>query len=198
MARKYRLKRRAERQAETRQRIVDATVELHRELGPAQTTISAIAERAGVQRLTVYRHFPNERELMVACSSQYNAQNPPPDPTAWAGIRDPRDRFRQALAEIYGFYERTEEMLEKIIRDAETHEVTREFIAPYYQYLSQVVDLLCQGWDVPEEETVPFRAAIAHALGLATWRSLVRAQGLTNEQAVDVMLRLTTSFGRSQ
>src|SRR5918992_92628 len=111
MARKYDMRRRAKRQEETRQRITEATVELHEALGPAKTTISAIAEKAGVQRLTVYRHFPDERALFSACRGHYMSINPPPDPTPWAGISDPEVRLKRALAEVYVFYRRTEPMM---------------------------------------------------------------------------------------
>ena len=103
MARKYELKQRAESLAATRERIVEATVALHDSLGPARTTISAIAERAGVQRLTVYRHFPDERSLFEACSGHWTAQNPAPDPSTWAAVDDPEERLGIALAEIYAF-----------------------------------------------------------------------------------------------
>ena len=73
MKRRYELKERARRQAETRQRIVDAAVELHTSVGPARTTISAIAERAGVERHTVYAHFPDEPTLFRACSTHWRA-----------------------------------------------------------------------------------------------------------------------------
>src|SRR5918995_7197902 len=95
--RKYQKKRRAEQQAETRQRIVEAMVALHREVGPARTTISAIAERAGVERLTVYRHFPDEYSMFEACTSHYATEVPGPDPTAWADIEEPAERLRAAL-----------------------------------------------------------------------------------------------------
>ncbi len=102
--RRYQQKRRAEQQAETRQRIVEAMVDLHREVGPARTTISAIAERAGVERLTVYRHFPDERSMFEACTSHYATQVPGPDPAAWAGIEEPAERLRAALLAFYDYY----------------------------------------------------------------------------------------------
>src|SRR5215469_2787592 len=108
MARKYQLHQRAQRQAETRQRIIDAAVELHTTLGPAQTTVSAIAERAGVERPTFYRHFPDEHALLTACSSHYLVTHPLPDPTSWGLIADPQTRLRRALAEVYAYYRRTE------------------------------------------------------------------------------------------
>src|SRR3954471_19243501 len=117
--RKYELKKRAERQAETRRRIVQATEELHRTVGPAKTTISEVAERAGVQRLTVYNHFPEERELFAACSAHFRQENPAPDPAAWAEIADPDERLRTALTELYAYYERTEDMTGNVRRDAE-------------------------------------------------------------------------------
>ena len=104
MPRKYELKERAERQAETRRRIVDAVVALHRQIGPARTTISAIAERAGVERLTVYRHFADESSLFAACSAHFATEVPPPDPALWSAIRQPRERLRAALLAFYAYY----------------------------------------------------------------------------------------------
>ena len=119
MARKYQLKQRAERQNETRQRIVEAAVELHTKLGPAHTSILAIAEKAGVERPTVYRHFPNLDDLLTACSTHYREQNPQPDPAPWLQIHDPEARLRRALSEIYAYYAAREPELWKIFRDAE-------------------------------------------------------------------------------
>src|SRR5919199_926005 len=99
--RKYTKMRRAEQEAETRQRIVEAVYALHREVGPARTTIKAIAERAGVERLTVYRHFADEGEIFAACSAHFQAEIPPPDPAAWAGVTDPAERLRAALLAFY-------------------------------------------------------------------------------------------------
>src|SRR5581483_5501222 len=106
--RKYELRRRAERQAETRQRIVEATVALHTTVGPAHTTIAAIAERAGVERPTFYRHFPTLPALLSACSAHGWATNPPPDPEPWLDIGDPEARLREALMQLYAYYERNE------------------------------------------------------------------------------------------
>src|SRR3954465_14999286 len=115
--RKYELKARAEAQEETRRRITEGTVGLHLEVGPAQTTISEIAKRAGVQRLTVYNNFPDEASLLGACAAHYGADHPPPDPASWAGLRDPGRRTRAALSALYGFYRETEPMTGKVIRD---------------------------------------------------------------------------------
>src|SRR6187200_2797074 len=115
--RPYRMKRRAELEEQTRRRITESAVALHEEVGPAQTSISAIAERAGVRRSTVYRHFPDEDTLFAACSSHWRAANPPPDPRSWSSIEDPAARTRTALGEVYGFYGRTEAMYTSLLRD---------------------------------------------------------------------------------
>src|SRR3954454_3334185 len=115
--RTYELKERARRQAETRQRIVEATVALHEEVGPAATTVAEIARRAGVQRLTVYNHFPDERELFGACSAHFVARTPPPDPSAWAAVADPAERIRTALRETHAWFRQTRAMLANIERD---------------------------------------------------------------------------------
>src|SRR6185503_20231999 len=116
--RKYTKRRRAESEQETRQRITEAAMNLHGSIGPARTTISAVADRAGVQRATVYRHFPDEESLFAACSGHYMALNPPPDPEAWAEETDHSARLRRALTETYSFFRRTEPMLSNVLRDA--------------------------------------------------------------------------------
>src|SRR5215831_17710870 len=115
--RPYRMKRRAELEAETRLRITESAVELHGTLGPARTSISAVAERAGVRRSTVYRHFPDEAALFDACTAHWSAANPLPDLDGWSRIDDPQERLVHALAELYAFYGRTASMLENIQRD---------------------------------------------------------------------------------
>lgn len=145
MTRKYELKRRAERQEETRRRIVEATVGLHESVGPARTTVSAVAERAGVQRLTVYRHFPDERALLSACSGHWIAANPAPDPTPWRKVRDPEERLTGALAAVYAYYAGTGPMLANLVRDAPKMPALAELLGPYDQYLALVRDLLAAG-----------------------------------------------------
>jgi AcrR family transcriptional regulator len=191
MARKYELKRRAARQEETRRRITEATVELHESVGPARTTISAIAEKAGVQRLTVYRHFPDERALFSACSGHWIAANPPPDPGLWARIAEPEERLKNALGEVYAYYHRTEPMMNNIIRDAPVKPVLREVAAPRrVQHWGRMRDVLAVGWRTRGKRRELLLAAIGHVLDFQTWRSLVREQGLDDEQAVEVMVRM--------
>src|SRR5262245_59490595 len=122
MTRKYELKKRAENVEETQQRIIKAAVELHTTFGPAQTTVSAIADRAGVQRQTYYRHFPTERELFAACSELWGEHHPLPDPAAWAEIDDPRDRLRAGLGDLYRWYEENNDAFARFERDSSVHE----------------------------------------------------------------------------
>jgi AcrR family transcriptional regulator len=190
MTRKYELKQRALSQAETRQRIVDATVDLHRELGPLRTTISAIAERAGVQRLTVYRHFPDDRALFGACSSQWRAAHPMPDPSAWAAIEDPGERLGAALGEIYAWFASTEEMTANVLRDIPESPVLQELTAPLRQYWQAVEDVLVRGWEARGARAERLRAVIGHAIEFGTWRSFTRIHGLEDGDVAELMVRL--------
>lgn len=184
MARTYTLRRRAERQAETRRRIVEAAVELHRSVGPALTTVSMVAERAGVQRHTLYAHFPDERSLQMACSGLTLERDPLPDAAAWRTIEDRRERLRVGLGAVYGWYERNADLAACVLRDAEHHAVTRETaelrfgpsMAAYHEVL---------GTELSERQ----RAVLHLALGFFTWRALVREAGLDNSAAVEALVR---------
>jgi AcrR family transcriptional regulator len=198
MARKYEMKRRARRQEETRRRITEAAVELHQDLGPANTTISALAERAGVQRLTVYRHFPDERALLSACSSHYKAENPAPDVDPWTDISDPEDRLRRALEETYAYHRRTEPMMSKILRDAEVHAPTFEASVPYQRHWDRARYALVAGWGAEDQRLKRLLGALGHALDFWTWRSLVHEQSLTDEEAIELMVGMVRSSVRDQ
>lgn len=188
MARKYQLQRRAQRQEETRQRIVEAAIHLHQTVG-ATTTIKAIAELAGVERLTVYRHFPDERSLLLACTSHYQAQHPPPDPGSWQGINDAEQRLQRALTEMYAYHRRTEQMSASAARNMEGVPVLREVLAPAFAYWERVRDGLAAAWE-PQNTTsaAQIRAALGHAISFQTWQSLVREQGLEEREAVELMV----------
>ena len=187
MPRKYELRRRAERQAETRRRIVEATVALHETLGVARTTISDIAARAGVERATVYRHFPDERALLTACTGHYVARNPRPDPAPWGEIADPEARLRTGLAEVYAYHRRTERMTDRAARDLADAPVLRDVLAPEFAYWARVRDALAAAWPVAEGRRALVAAAVGHAVAFSTWRSLVREQGLDEAQAIAAM-----------
>ncbi len=188
--RPYTLKRRADRQNETRQRIVDAAIELHQTIGPTATTISEIAERAGVGRVTVYRHFPDELTLARACSGQYLEHNPPPDPERWRPIADAEERLRTALRETYAYHRATRAMFSHVLADARDHPV----MAPYHQHWRRAVDVLVEPWPTRGGKRTSFRAALALALSFDTWRTLSHEHGLTDPQAVELMLRLARPY----
>ena len=190
MTRKYDMKRRTERQEETRRRIIEAAVELHGTVGMARTTISAIAEKAGVQRLTVYRHFPDEHALFVACTSHWGAENPSPEPEAWAEVSDPEARLRKALAEVYAYHRRTERMMSSILRDRQVHDLTREFTESYLRHWDRMRYVLVTGWGAEGWRLELLLAALGHALDFQTWRSLVRQRGLDDEQAIGLMVSM--------
>jgi AcrR family transcriptional regulator len=183
MARKYELKRRAERQDETRQRIVEAAIELHRTKGPARTTLSDIARVAGVQRNTLYRHFPDERAIGLACSGLHMELNPPPDPGPWRSIDDPAERLRAGLSELYAYFERNAEILSHVLRDAQVHPLTREMFELRAPGFAEYPRVLANG--LPGRKRV--RAAVALALEFATWRRLVDG-GLSRDEAVETMV----------
>jgi AcrR family transcriptional regulator len=187
MARSYQLKRRAERQDETRQRIIEATIELHQTIGPARTTISEIAERARVGRVTVYRHFPDEATLSRACSGQYFERHPFPDPDRWQKIADRAERLQTGLRETYAYHAATEAMISHALADARDHPV----MAPYHAHWQHAADVLSAPWHLRGSRRTMLHAAIALALSFDTWRTLTREQGLSEAQAIAVMLRLT-------
>jgi len=193
----YHLKRRAERQAETRLRIAEATAALHQEIGPAATTISAIAERAGVERLTVYRHFPNESELFQACQHVFRTAHPRPEISTWASITNPEERLRRALQETYAFYRDTEAMTANVRRDAPGIPALAAVMKDIPVYYAAARDLLVAAFADLDERLPLVRAAIGHALDFDTWRSLVRRQGLSDKQAVEVMAALLSKLAGS-
>jgi AcrR family transcriptional regulator len=190
MKRRYRQTRRAEGSAETRRRIVDAAIHLHTTVGPAATTISAIAERAGVERLTVYRHFPGEEELFRACVADGWERFPPPDYRAWARIADSERRFRTALTELYGYYAGVGDALLVIVRDFPRVPTLAALNAPYLATWDEMRDVLARGWQRRGRRRQALLAAIAHSLDLSTWESLVRRRDLSEEDAVELLTRL--------
>ena len=140
--RPYRMKKRAELEEATRRRITESAVALHGTVGPARTSISALAEHAGVRRSTVYRHFPDEASLFAACTAHWAAENPVPEIGAWAGIEDPDERLRAALAALYPYYRRTAGMMENLIRDEPVSELVQKHFAGYHGYIEAAREAL--------------------------------------------------------
>lgn len=191
--RPYRMRRRAELEERTRRRITESAVELHGTVGPARTSISAVAERAGVRRSTVYRHFPDEAALFTACTSHWMAANPFPDIQPWAAIEDPDERLRSALQELYAHYRRTERMMGNVLRDEATMSIVKRMLGGYREYITAVRETLMAGRRARGRKRRSVRAAIGHALAFTTWRSLAREQGLSDRQACELMCRLVAS-----
>jgi AcrR family transcriptional regulator len=190
MARTYTLKRRAEQQEQTRHRIVEAAVALHGRIGPASTTLSMVAEKAGVQRHTLYAHFPTERALLMACSAASLEQSPLPQAEGWRAIPDRSKRLKTGLSEIYGWYADNAALAACVLRDAEHHALTREIAGlrygPYVEAWRQVLGI---GLNARQ------RAMLNLALNFFTWRSLVRESGLGQSAAVAAMVQAIESAG---
>jgi AcrR family transcriptional regulator len=184
MTRTYTLKRRAEQQAQTRQRIVEAAIELHGSVGPARTSLSMVAERAGVQRHTLYAHFPDERSLLMACSGLEMERHPLPDAASWRAIADRGERLRKGLSDIYAWYGENAELLACVSRDAEVHPVVGEVLALRYgPTIGAYREVLGEKLNAQQ------RAVLHLALSFYTWRNLVSESGLNPAAAVSVMVR---------
>jgi AcrR family transcriptional regulator len=174
--RPYRLRERARRQEETRRRITEAAVELHRTVGAARTTVSEVASRAGVGRMTVYNHFPTEADLVRACTGHWAAEHPLPDIRAWAGIDDPDARTRAALAELYGWYAGAADMMGNALRDAPLVPALEEVMrARWWPAVDAMVDALAAGRRLRGRRAARVRGAIRVAVDLGTWRTLTAA-----------------------
>ena len=182
---------RAEKVDETRQQIVEAAVRLHGTIGPAATTVSALAEEAGVTRLTVYRHFPQDTDLFAACSEHWGARQTYPDVAMWEQVADPVERLRLGLTDLYRFYAGGESMLTRIRRDRAV--VPAEIRARLDSADARYCDALLQPFRARGKRRTRITALIGHAVAFWTWRSLVIDQGLSNEDAVNAMVAMVRS-----
>jgi AcrR family transcriptional regulator len=191
--RAYRKRRRAEQEAHTRRQITEAAVQLHGTLGPARTTITRIAEAAGVQRATVYRHFPDLESLFMSCSAHWASLNPPPSPAAWAEITDPDARLLSALSELYAWYGWAEPMLTNVYRDAPLVPASARPAENFAGHFQALHGALMRGRPNRGRARVRAAAAIGHALDFTTWRSLTRQQGLESDEAVALMIALVAA-----
>lgn len=187
------MSKRADDVQETRRRIVEAAVRLHGTIGPAATTISALAEEAGVTRLTVYRHFPDDLALFTACSAHWASTQTFPDPTAWRTVQDPEQRLRVALADLYRFYREGQQMLTRVRRD-------RAALPPEVQQNTATVEAgyraeLLRPFGSRGRHRKRLEAVLGHAISFWTWHSLCLDNGLSDDEAVDAMtnLALTTA-----
>jgi AcrR family transcriptional regulator len=172
----------------TRERIAAAVYELHRTVGPAETTITAIAEKAGVQRFTVYRNFPDEVSLYQACLEHWTRLHPWPDPKRWRGIRDPAERLRIALRDVYLFYRDVEPLFAFGLADLPRLPALAEADAPLFDHWRELRRTLGRGWGVRGRRRARVVAAIALAVDFGAWHTLVRTQGLRDEEVIELML----------
>jgi AcrR family transcriptional regulator len=191
--RAYRMQLRAESQQQTRRRITESAVELHATVGPSRTTMSSVAAHAGVRRSTVYRHFPDEAALFDASSAHWSAANPPPDLSAWSRIDVPDERLTVALGELYGFYRRTEPMLDNLFRDQSTVPLVQERFAAFRGYFAAARDSLMAGRRLRGVTRRRTQAVLGHAIAFSTWKSLVREQGLDDDEAAALMCALVAT-----
>jgi AcrR family transcriptional regulator len=187
--RPYTLRARARRKEEVHHRITLATVHLHGTVGPARTTVSDIANIAGVRRATVYNHFPTDLDLLDACSTHWFTENPPPDFAPWVEIQDPISRAVVALTAMYEYYDHGQEMLEKVLRDAPLVPALDEILRQkWWPMMEGIIEILAEGWDSIEAEKssrseVQLRATFRVALDFGTWQKLVESRLSINEAA---------------
>jgi AcrR family transcriptional regulator len=186
-SRPYELRARADAMDRTRARITKAAMELHGSIGPAATTMSAVAERAGVTRATLYRHFPNEDALFKACSAEWRSANPAPNVGQWATISDPYDRLAGALPALYGWYRSSEAMRANLLRDLAV--LPPAIRAGIESYPRTVADVLEAGW--PRRSRLR-RAAIGHAVAFETWQSLAH-EGLSDPEAAKLIIGMIST-----
>lgn len=196
-SRPYRMERRERSQQQTRERIAESAAELHGTLGPARTSMSAVAAHAGVRRSTLYRHFPDEASLMNACSAHWAAANPPPDLTVWSTVTDPVERLTLALEELYAYYRQTAPMLSNLFRDETTVPLVHERFAAFRAYFLAIREALMAGRGLRGKARRRAKAAIGHAIAFSTWKSLVLEEGLSEVEAVALMTALIAAADSS-
>jgi AcrR family transcriptional regulator len=197
MPRKYEMKRRAERVQETRRRIAGAAMELHETVGPVRTTVSAIAEKAGVQRHTYYAHFPEVKDLYRACSAHHMERNPLPDPSRWAEISGPEERLTRALSEVYAYFGDNEALLTNVLRDTPLDPVLQENNVFLFRHWEAMRDTIADAFEASGARREALLAAIALALDFQTWRTLVRQQELSQNRAVELMVGMVCCLMRT-
>ena len=194
--RRYELRKRADAMEDTRRRITEAAVELHGSIGPARTTMTAVAELAGVQRQTVYRHFPTEEDLFIACSGHFAATHPRPDVDAWRAIADPAERLETALDELYAWFEETEAMYTNLLRDETLVAPVGARLPHFRAFLDGAAQVLAAGWQVRGKRRAMLVAATRHAVDFYTWRSLARGGGVRRAGVVELASAMVSRAAR--
>lgn len=186
--RKYQKTKRAEQQEQTRDKIVEAAMTLHEELGPRATSISAIAERAGVQRLTVYRHFEDDVAIFQACSSRWFELNSPPDPCLWQEVTPAAQRTEEALLNLYMYYSDTALMLSRVSCDEADIPALQEVMKGFRSYLDRIGNDLLKAWQAESKNRKDVKALINHALQFSTWKSFSQ-ENMKERRIAEVMTK---------
>src|SRR5919106_3340922 len=196
--RPYRQKARAEKAASTRRSIVEAALRLHESVGPAQTSLSAVAREAGISRPTLYAHFADEGALFRACTEHWLQRDPPPDPAAWLQISDPVQRVGTALGEIYSHYARNEQMIENVFRDMYLVDSMRSFNVPLVEgTFAAMTEILTTAFADGPEIADRRRAMVAVAISFDTWQTLVEGARLSTTEGADLMAGAVVCVGES-
>lgn len=193
--RKYEQRERARKHQETRQRIVDALIELHETVGAAQATVVEVARRAGVGRMTVYNHFPTEADMVAACTSHWIERHPPPDVEAWRRISDPEERLVAALGELYTYYRDTQAMWTTAYRDAAVVDSLGEIMdSTWFALLDRAVDVLAAGRGRRGRRGQRITGALRLVVDFPTWRTLT-GSGLVDADAAEVAASFVAASG---
>jgi AcrR family transcriptional regulator len=159
---------------ETRARIIDAAIELYESVGPAETTMSAVATRAGVTRATLYRHFASEEAVAQAVVGAWREAWPSLDTAALGRIADAAARQRATLAALYAGYRATDALTGNLARDSHAlPAASRAAVREPAMTASRVL-----GSSVGAD----------HAVAFETWRSL-RDAGLADAAIADLMAK---------
>ena len=185
------MRKRQEDVDQTRRRIVEAAVELHGTVGPVNTSVAGVAALAGVQRSTVYRHFPDEQALFGACTSHWFARHPWPRAEEWQTESDPAERLERGLRELYTYYDENRQMLSNAFRDVE---VMPPFVAEMLgAQLESMASVLLEAW--PDQGARQLVLAIGLAVDLRTWHSLAD-KGLAPKDAAELMSSMVAGLTR--
>ncbi|MBX3069199.1 MAG: TetR/AcrR family transcriptional regulator [Thermomicrobiales bacterium] len=194
--RTYRKRKRAVSEAETRQRIVDAAIAMHQSKGNA-ATISEVARVAGISRITLYRHFPDELALLTACTSHYMEQHPLPDLATWTAIEDPIERLRKALADVFAYHRENVRMMTAAEHGVAENPTLSQLLQPLVEYWEAAVAVLTLGFPDDNASSPFIRQSIALAVSLPTWRLLAQQRGLSDEDCVEMFVRMVACLAET-
>ena len=182
---------RAELMDRTRRQITEAAVRLHTSVGPSATSMSAVADEAGVTRVTLYRHFPSSEALFGACMAHWRALHPSPDPAEWRAVSSFEQRVRRAVAEVYAWYGENGDDLFPLYRDAAFTPAST--IAARRANTDRMVESILAGLELPLAHRRRLVAICGHLLRFWTWHSLRVEQGMSaneaSEVAAEILLR---------